>query len=424
MTIIVHVAVEGLFGDLAYSFSLNKDPRLTIVTAPNGFGKSTLLRIIAFALSGKYPKLLRIPFKRFQLRTDAGLELEVRREIVQPHAGFERRVRGSISLLQLKHDRAPVEVASHSIEEVVADRGRKHSDDQSGAARSPLPLQWQSEEGAEPAELVLFRESIAVAEIPASRLIDQHAQESDVSGARNDQLTVQWISSLVTARVDSSMREYAERSQELDRTFPGHVITDLLKGDTKTSEMALQAQLDALKQTYIRYAELGLIELDSVPQPIPPAADETVQKILRRYYDQISNKLDSFSDVADRLELLLSAINERLYFKKIIFNRSEGIEVKGRHGDSIPLTSLSSGEQHLLVIFGTLLFADPVPDLILLDEPEISLHLDWQDNFLPTLEKILHVVPASVLVATHSPTIINGRWELCVELAEQTRGIQ
>lgn len=54
--------------------------------------------------------------------------------------------------------------------------------------------------------------------------------------------------------------------------------------------------------------------------------------------------------------------------------------------------------------------------LILIDEPEISLHVAWQKRFISDILSIIDVNHFDVLIATHSPQLI-GRWShLTVEL--------
>lgn len=54
--------------------------------------------------------------------------------------------------------------------------------------------------------------------------------------------------------------------------------------------------------------------------------------------------------------------------------------------------------------------------LILIDEPELSLHVEWQEKFLNDLLEITKINGFDTLIATHSPEIINDRWNLTVEL--------
>ena len=54
--------------------------------------------------------------------------------------------------------------------------------------------------------------------------------------------------------------------------------------------------------------------------------------------------------------------------------------------------------------------------VVLIDEPEISLHVAWQTEFLKDLGDMAALSGFHALIATHSPQIISARWDLTVEL--------
>ena len=83
---------------------------------------------------------------------------------------------------------------------------------------------------------------------------------------------------------------------------------------------------------------------------------------------------------------------------------------------NIPLSGLSSGEQHELVLFYQLLFNTEPNSLLLIDEPEISLHISWQNHFIDDLRDVIKLNNFSAIIATHSPDIINKNWDLTVKL--------
>lgn len=98
---------------------------------------------------------------------------------------------------------------------------------------------------------------------------------------------------------------------------------------------------------------------------------------------------------------------------------SEGIGIGDSYGQNLRLTQMSSGEQHLLALFTRLLFDAGPGTLVLVDEPEISLHAAWQQQFIDDLERIGKLVDIQVVIATHSPSIVNSRWDLEVALRPQ-----
>ena len=57
--------------------------------------------------------------------------------------------------------------------------------------------------------------------------------------------------------------------------------------------------------------------------------------------------------------------------------------------------------------------------LILVDEPEISLHVAWQQEFIDELMEICKLKNMQAIVATHSPNIVNNHWDLLVDLEDE-----
>lgn len=70
--------------------------------------------------------------------------------------------------------------------------------------------------------------------------------------------------------------------------------------------------------------------------------------------------------------------------------------------------SLSSGEKQMLIILLTALVQDNQPAIMIMDEPEISLHTDWQENLIGNIRKLNENV--QIIIATHSPSIIINGW--------------
>ena len=72
---------------------------------------------------------------------------------------------------------------------------------------------------------------------------------------------------------------------------------------------------------------------------------------------------------------------------------------------------------------GKLIFNIDSDTLVLIDEPEISLHPAWQEEFVNILIKIQEINSFSVVIATHAPALINGNWDNVLELTEQYWGL-
>lgn len=79
--------------------------------------------------------------------------------------------------------------------------------------------------------------------------------------------------------------------------------------------------------------------------------------------------------------------------------------------------STSTGEQQLLALFYGVLVALPPRCVVLIDEPELSLHVAWQLTLVKDLVEAANMRGSRIVVATHSPTIVNDWWDWVVEPA-------
>jgi len=102
----------------------------------------------------------------------------------------------------------------------------------------------------------------------------------------------------------------------------------------------------------------------------------------------------------------IETASSMLFRKNVEINTSNQLILRTDSGDIIPQRSLSSGEKQLLIFLGETLLQENKPYIFLADEPELSLHVEWQEELVPNLLKINP--NAQVLFATHSPDIVNS----------------
>ena len=70
---------------------------------------------------------------------------------------------------------------------------------------------------------------------------------------------------------------------------------------------------------------------------------------------------------------------------------------------------LSSGEKQMLLILTTVFLQEEKPNVVLMDEPEISLHISWQDRLIEWIRQLNPY--CQVILTTHSPNIFANGWE-------------
>ncbi len=130
--------------------------------------------------------------------------------------------------------------------------------------------------------------------------------------------------------------------------------------------------------------------------------------MLDKYMDDADEKLRTFESLLRKLNLFTEIVNSRFLFKNLSVDREQGLAFETSEGVSITPRDLSSGEQHEIVLNYDLLFNVKPGSIVLIDEPEISLHVVWQQAFLEDLNAISELVDARFIVATHSPQIIHN----------------
>lgn len=155
-------------------------------------------------------------------------------------------------------------------------------------------------------------------------------------------------------------------------------------------------------------------ELEGLTVPIVTQVDPPMRAVLSVYAQDALQKLSVFDRLYARVDTLKRIANDRLLYKQVSVG-ADGLTVTA-NGSSIDLEMLSSGEQHELVLICGLLLETAENSLILIDEPELSLHVAWQEKVLEDLEEMASLSNFQVLLATHSPEIIGDRWDLTVEL--------
>ncbi|CAN0558136.1 unnamed protein product [Ectocarpus sp. 12 AP-2014] len=139
--------------------------------------------------------------------------------------------------------------------------------------------------------------------------------------------------------------------------------------------------------------------------------------------NEISALITSFNDrekeirrvTRNYLSMLASFLDDS--YKNIGFDERGAISVHS-HQDNIGIEELSSGESQIFVLLTHLAFNPDVQDtgVFVIDEPELSLHLLWQeilvDNLLKANSNLQYVM------ATHSPSIIGDRVEYAIDISK------
>jgi hypothetical protein len=124
-----------------------------------------------------------------------------------------------------------------------------------------------------------------------------------------------------------------------------------------------------------------------------------------------SSPIEEIQIFALKIENFLNMVNEQygLLNKKLSLKKEPEdlhlLQVTSTIDDrNIPLEVLSSGEKHVIILCYLLAFVEK-DHLLLIDEPEISMHVEWKENFIGNLNRCLDTTMSKSIIATHSPTL-------------------
>ena len=446
----IHVA--QLFARFNHTLEFKDDEHIAIMIGPNGFGKTMILQIIDAIFNGTFEDIANMPFKSIDVNFDNLSMLHIQRIPSTAATGpsdYDVAITYQHQRDQQYHVFQPVDyehrlrelgVPREYIEESVPFIRRTGTntwiDTRSGKPVSlgrlinHYPEYFQFLPTRElpnniPDWLKDLRTLLPVRLIEIDRLVNTSVpQDSDMPvGFRRPsppltQRTVRLYSDDIGKQVNQKLTEYGTISQERDRTFPGRVVQAI--DSSPLSDSDLHTQLSDIEYKRTEIVKAGLMPEDN-PEWGGTAlnqveVNQSTKGVMTVYAQDAQVKLSVFDELLRKIQAFKRIANSRFLHKSISVGR-EGIKIHSS-GSQLDLEMLSSGEQHELVMIYDLLFRVKKNSLILIDEPELSLHVAWQKQFFPDLEDMARLSDFQALVATHSPQIINDRWDLTIALNE------
>ena len=449
------IEVDGLFGIYDHRIDLNLHDRVTLLHGPNGVGKTSVLRMVDALLRNNFACFKRIQFARFLLGFEDGSTLEL--QASRGPENHEGSGAGELTLTRAdgasdtdQVDLRPSEAASiaarieylqphHHLRDAWIDvRGGEvlsegdvlsRFGNNRGEARPRLGsfslldhLTVDSSSSGKSPWLDAFLESTNAFLIEAQRLVRAESSIRPKTGFGRGSFA--FVSSVLECsqdfqrRLGDKMAAYGRHAQTLDQSFPQRLISAM----NQLAPDELQKRMTALDKKTDELWALGI--LDETPNRSFDAAsldkrDSTQARVMTLYVEDTEAKLKVLEDLANRLRLLLNSVNEKFRNKCVRLDREEkSLVAEDQGGHQLPLDSLSSGEQHELVLHYDLLFRAAPNTVVLLDEPELSLHVGWQKKFLSDLTAIVELSGLDAVVATHSPFIVGDRDDLMVGLGD------
>lgn len=255
---------------------------------------------------------------------------------------------------------------------------------------------------------------IAADRLTVAKRVERQYGEDNIKIERR----VNLIAKDLSQKIRDTIQQYAQLSQAKDRTFPLRAI----KQSSPLTVDEIKSKMIELESKRKEFVDTGILEEEQDDIGIHDLLDaitESNRQNLSLYAIDTEEKLNALSSLSSSINLFRNLIDKNFNNKRIVFNKDYGFRFVATYSDSTILPqSLSSGEQHELVMFYDLIFNASENTLILIDEPELSLHIKWQLDYVDELLQIISATKFFAVLATHSPQIIHDKWDLTVSLSE------
>jgi len=236
--------------------------------------------------------------------------------------------------------------------------------------------------------------------------------------------TVSQCSDEIKSAICIKNDEYASISQKLDKTFPYRLLESIKARRFEKDKLgSIESKLDELYDWQESLIKLGIFSEDiksykKITTADIDRKDKTLDAFFQLYINDTTEKIAVFNELSQRLQNFVNIVDSLFGDKTLKFSKSDGMVFTDKITDVIVKPDqLSSGEQHIVVLFFDLLFKFNSNALILIDEPEISLHVSWQVKFVKYLQLISKLNGMSFILSTHSPNIVYDRDDLLVEIS-------
>lgn len=440
---ILNIKIKKLFELFDYNIPLYNSENLQIITGPNGFGKTMILNIIYSLFNKRFFFFYKLIFKEITLTLEDGIEIIINRQssgLKQPKILFSFFINKQ-QVDEIKYDTNKIlnQIENYlphlrrydterwidrksdrlfTIDDIESYQNSFLNDNYDIHFSQRSLFEDDSDLKIKNPVIIGAFDSLKVHIIKEQRLFRkvQMDRRGASSSERNNSYmtdTIREYAKELSQSIFDTLRSSLQISQDLDSSFPKRLLNET----GKLSVEDFNERFSILKNLQSKLRKYGLSESE---QEVP-IFDQENAKVLLVYLNDTEKKLGVFDGLLSRLELFANILNERRFtYKSIKIDKEKGFVFLTEKGIELNLTDLSSGEQHEVVLLYELIFNAKQNTLVLIDEPEISLHITWQKEFLDDLLRIIGLQKMQVIVATHSPQIINGRWDLVYNLDKRT----
>ncbi len=152
----------------------------------------------------------------------------------------------------------------------------------------------------------------------------------------------------------------------------------------------------------------------------------SASKLITEYIDELIYEKDvksslAYEELRSYLNKTLKRLNLEVEFGSL--DKNKEIYFKNAQSDKIKLKDLSGGEKEIITKIFPLYISNIKDSVIIIDEPESSLHPNWQNEIMSLYQKIAEQNNNQIIITTHSPHIVSAIHHKYLKILKKEDGV-
>lgn len=420
MNYLESVEIEGFWGDKRVVIGLNDDVNFLI--GPNGSGKTTIINILSAALKADIPILDMPLFDRIYIKMKRiGSNIRPSVEVLKT---FDE-TRGRLEIEYRIKEKASEPATIYKIGSPYEDRFYR-----AFPHRRTRHLRELGESLSQVLANMVEVNWLSVHRIPYGRqFAKDESFESEIDSKVHQ----------ISTHFSNYFSLLASKSEAETKRFQEHIFLSLLYQDKDWSTLFAQFSVDVNERKEVEdilrsfgiapgrvkrgtsthfkavdaaqehLSEKGILRLNDA---IALSDAQRVHDVVEKWRELAAKKSEIFRPKVQFEEI----INNMFIRKRLEFDERNQPRIITQSGKSFHPGVLSSGEKQLFIFLGETLLQEERPVVFISDEPELSLHVSWQNVLFRNVRRLNP--NSQVISATHSPDIVGEFRDKVIQIEE------
>ncbi|MFB2681455.1 AAA family ATPase [Shewanella mangrovisoli] len=412
MNYIEKVIVEGFWGSRTLNFDFHED--INFIIGINGSGKTTAINIIVAALTADFQELDRLDFSKITIKLKSNTSkkkpsITINKNPIElspfSHVEYEIRESASEKPTKLSIDSLEEQVMFRRYSNFISERDvyRRHGRAHGQTLNELVNVSWLSVHRASHTQDEYENEkNISTVDRKLKELMNRLVRYFSTLGkAASEQFEQFQKEVFLSMLYRKSSKPFFSTAKSINIEEEKNALIGIFnqfKVKPKEFESRIENHFEALSKAK---EKLGTEEGLNITDISVLIGTERIDYIVEEWNKSIEKRTKIF----EPRDTYLKIINSMMQRKTFSINAQNELQIITQSGKNLPLNKLSSGEKQLLIVLGEALLQEKKPWVYIADEPELSLHVTWQETLVENLRSINP--NAQIIFATHSPDVVS-----------------